>query len=358
MPIGVFAHRVGMDTIEVGAGIASLGARLKVASGNLQEREVAARAVRSNRRRGCVLDLLAFWTAWRLNALDTICTTCGPIYLSQSILDRLRARRERLWYDGRDGLKTAGYQNDKIFIQEVSAEVVAAQRNEVDRAIAWAEANTTISPIVASEDLHALLRDQLREGRSDIFDSLVLARQTGTLLVTDDLPTREIDRSTGGAGSAWLNVVFVVALEYEHIDTDRYIKWLVDLIDAGHSYLGVSDSMLARAAKLDAAAGKRPGRLFGTLSTLIGGRIAEPISHIGAVVGCLRALWTDGSAAGYWEPVTSHLLRQLVRERVTDYAPILRELLVQINNLPELKGYVHGWLRGHFLADAVLQRGT
>ena len=90
MQIGVFAHRIGMDTIEVGAGLASHGARLKVAAGNFEEREAADRAIRSNGRRGCVLDLLAFWTAWRIGALKAVRATCGPIHLPQSSA-RMRA---------------------------------------------------------------------------------------------------------------------------------------------------------------------------------------------------------------------------------------------------------------------------
>ena len=69
-PIGVLAHRLGLDTIEVAGGLASQGQSLKVAIGNEPEREAAAAMVRANERKGCVLDLLAFWTAWRLSALQ------------------------------------------------------------------------------------------------------------------------------------------------------------------------------------------------------------------------------------------------------------------------------------------------
>jgi hypothetical protein len=357
MPIGVFAHRVGMDMIEVGAGLASQGARLKVAAGNLEEREAADRAIRSNRRRGCVLDLLAFWTAWRIGALEAVLATCGPIHLPQSVLDRLRARREQFEDAARDGLTTAGYDKGKINLQEVSPEVMAAQRNDVRRAIAWAEANTAISPVVAGEDLPAPLREQLRRGCSDIFDSLTLARQMGMLLVTDDLPTRELNRVLGGGG-VWLHVVFGVALEWKHIDTDLYVRWSVKLIGAGHGHLGVSDSMPAHAARLDAAAtGDVPGDLFQTLSLMIGGHVAEPVSHVNAVVGCLNEIWSGSYATGFRQPVTGHLLRELVRERVDDYAIILRAVLARTRDLPELTSYMLDWLRGHFLADAVLREG-
>ena len=161
-----------------------------------------------------------------------------------------------------------------------------------------------------------------------------------------------------GGGGAWLNVVFGVALDWKHIDTDLYVRWSAKLIGAGHGYLGVSGSMLAHAARLDAAAtGEVPEDLFQTLSLMIGGRIAEPVSHVNAVIGCLNEIWSDSDAAGFRQPVTGHLLRQLVRERVDDYAIILRTVLARTRDLPELTSYILDWLRGHFLANAVLREG-
>lgn len=354
MPLGVLAHRVGMDTIEVAGGLAGHGVKLKVAAGNLGEREAAALAVRVNARQGCVLDLLAFWTAWRLEALQAMRATCGSIHLPQSVLDRLRARREQFEFAVRDGHKSAGYDNGKIVLHEVSAEVVAGLRDEVDRAVAWAEANTTVLPVVASDDLPKGLREHLRLGRFDVFDSLILARQSGKLLVTDDLPTREVDRVLGGNGGAWLHVVFGMALDWKHIDLDQYVRWSAYLVDAGHSYLGVSGAVLAHAAHLDADSGDAPGYLFRTLSRMIGGRSAEPVSHVQATVGCLQDLWHDHRSVGFRQPVTGHLLRQLVRERERDYPIMLRTLLVSARGSPELTYYIQGWLRGHFMLEKVL----
>ncbi|MDQ0304504.1 PIN domain-containing protein [Ancylobacter polymorphus] len=353
MPLGVLAHRVGMDTIEVAGGLAGHGVKLKVAVGGLDEREAASRAVRENARRGCVLDLLAFWTAWQLDALDAVRATCGPIQLPQSVLDRLRARREQFEFSARDGHKSADYENGRIVLHEVSAEVVAGLRDEIDRAIAWTGANATVSPVVASDDLPEGLREHLRLGRSDIFDGLILARQLGILLVTDDLPTREVDRVMDGSGGAWLHVVFGVALDWKAIDVDQYVRWSAHLVDAGHNYLGVSGAVLAQAARLDAMVGEAPGHLFRTLSNMIGGRAAEPISHVQAVVGCLRELWEDHRTLCFRQPVTGHLLRQIIRERA-DYPIILRTILAWSRSTFGLSEYVRGWLRGHFLQHVAL----
>lgn len=355
MPLGVLAYRIGMDTIELAAGLASHGVRLKVAAGNLEERSAADQAVRRNTRRGCVLDLLAFWTVWKLEALEIIRATCGPIHLPQSVLDRLRARREHLEDFARDGLKSAGYEEGKLVLHETSAEVIASLRDEVDRAIAWAEANATVLPIIADDNLPEPLREHLRLGRSDFFDSLMLARQVECLLVTDDLPMRELHRAMDGGRGAWLHAVLGVALDWKHIDADQYVRWSAHLVSAGHNYLGMSGPMLAHAVRLDAQTGEAPGYLFRTLSQVIGGRTADPASHIRVTLECLTNLWRDSSSASFRQPATGHLLRQLVRERTHDYSVILRTLLARTGDLPALTAYVRAWLRGHFLASVVLK---
>ena len=355
VPLGIFAHRLGMDTIDAAAGLAGHGGKLKVAVGSLEEREQAGQIVRLNGQRGCVLDLLAFWTAWRLEALEALQLTCGSINLPRSVLDRLRARREQYEFSARDGHKTAGYDDGRIILHEVPGEVVAGFRDEVDRAIAWASANAIVLPVVASDDLPAALREHLRLGQSDVFDALVLARQNEMLLVSDDVTIREIDRVLGGDRSTWLQATFGVALDQKQTDLDRYVRWSANLVDAGQNYLGVSGAVLTHAARLDAELGKVPGYLFGSLSQIIGGEDAEIISHYHVTISCLGDLWTDHGAVSYRQPATGHLLRQLVRGREGDYVVILRAVLLWAKQIPALYEYTRAWLRGHFLAGKVLE---
>ncbi len=357
-PLGVLAHRLGLDVIEVAAGLASQGILLKVAIGNKPEREAAARAIHENSRKGCVLDLLAFWTAWHLQALDAIAATCGPIHLTRSVMDRLRVRRERFDDSATNGLRSAGYESGKIALHEVAPEVIMEWRDDVVRTIAWAEANATICPLVAGEGLPTALREHLRTGHSDIFDSIVLAMQAAVLLVTDDLPTREFSRLVGGSGAAWLHQVFAVAHQQRHIDFDTYIRWSADLVDAGHNYIGITGQALARALRMDAEADQSPGYLFKTLIKVIGGRDAEPVSHVDACIVCLRNLWSDRATAAYRQPATGLLLRQLVRERFDDHGIILRYLRRCVLDLPQLVDYIHGWARGHFLLEALIADGS
>lgn len=357
-PLGVLAYRLGLDVIEVAGGLASEGVPLKVAMGNEPERKAAAQAVRENAQKGCILDLLAFWTAWQLQALDAIVATCGPIHVTQSVMDSLRARRERIDYSAKDGLRSARYEAGKLAVHEIAPEVIVEWRDDVDRAIAWAVANATVCPLVVGEDLPSDLREHLRAGRSDIFDSIVLAMQAEVLLVTDDLPTREFSRIFGGGGGTWLHQVFGVALDQRHINLDTYIRWSAHLVDNGHDYIGVSGLALARALRMDAEAGQAPGYFFKTLIKVIGGRSAEPQTHIVACLICLEHLWSDNVTTVYRQPATGLLLWQLQRERYEDYGIILQILLREVQNLPQLVNYIHDWARGHFILEALIGNGS
>jgi cellulose synthase operon protein C len=251
-------------------------------------------------------------------------------------------------------LRSARYENGKLAVTETAPEVVRGWLDDVDRAIEWVTANATICPLVASDDLPPALREYLRGRGTDIFDSLVLAMQRGILLVTDDLPTRELGRLLGFRKSAWLHPVFDVALRQRRIDFDTFIRWSAHLVNAGHNYIGTSGQTLARSVRLDAESGEAPGYFFKTLSRVIGGQNAEPRSHVEAVIVCLRDLWSDPATLMFRQPTMGLLLEQLVRERESDYALMLRAVLRHVRHLPELLDYLHAWVRGHFLPAATL----
>jgi tetratricopeptide (TPR) repeat protein len=349
-PLGVLAHRIGMDTIDAAGGIGLHGSQLKVALGSGAEREAADRAVRDNMGKGCVLDLLSFWTAWQLKAMGAVLATCGPIHVPQSVLDRLRARREQLDDSTQEGLRSAGYSSGRVVFQETPADVIVEFRDNVNNAINWIEENVNVQPIIITDNLPSAFRDHIRLAQSDLFDSMVLAIQNRILLITDDFPTRQICSRINGAADSWLHVVFGVALARRHIDADTYLRWSANLIDAGQGYLGVSGPMLAHAAHLDGDSGNIPGYLLRTLSKEIGGKIADPRSHILVCLICFRDLWASDAAIGYRKPVTSYLLQQLLRGRVDDYDIILKTLLEYVRENSSLSYHINEWIRGHFLA--------
>ncbi|WP_354110853.1 hypothetical protein [Bradyrhizobium sp. S3.12.5] len=348
-PLAIFAHRVGCDTIETADGLAAQGLQLKVAFGSEDERRAAIAAIVSNRAAGCVLDLLSYWTCWRLGALGALSQTCGTVHIAQSTMDQLLARRERIAHSAQAGLKSARYDEGRMAVVEVAPEVVQTWLSDVEAAIEWARTNAIVCPLIVPEEIPDVLREFLRNGPWEIFDSLIVAMQRKMLLVTDDAPTREFARRFGFDLSAWLQPAFMVASNRNKIDFDTYVKWIAHLVGAGHNYVCVTGTVLIRAAAIDAEAGECPGYFFRQTVRMMGGAPAEPASHIRVALEFLRYAWTDPSALRYREGTTGFLLEQLVRDRTADYGRILRTIVRASAGVPELIEYLTAWLRGHFI---------
>ena len=67
----------------------------------------------------------------------------------------------------------------------------------------------------------AELREHLRSGSTDIFESLILAMMHKALRITDDLPTREFGRALGFDQSSWLHQVLSVGVVQKRIDFEN-----------------------------------------------------------------------------------------------------------------------------------------
>jgi hypothetical protein len=264
-------------------------------------------------------------------------------------MDQLLARRERIAHSVQTGLKSARYDEGKMAVVEVAPEVVQTWLTDIEAAIEWARTNAVVCPLIVPENIPEVLREFLRDGPWEIFDSLIVAMQREMLLVTDDAPTRQFASRFGFDRSTWLQPAFMVAGNRNKIDFDTYVKWTAHLIGAGHNYVCVSGRALTRAASIDAEAGESPGYYFRQTARMIGGAPAEPASHIRVVIEFLRHAWNDSSALRYREKTTGFLLEQLIRERTSDYGRILRTIVRAAAGVPDLIEYLTAWLRGHFI---------
>lgn len=349
-PIEVFAKRIGVDPIDASVGLASHGRKLKVAQGNAAERTEALNATVQNDKRGCILDLLTYWTAHRLKALPFVVSTCGPVHVTQSVIDRLRERRERLSEASIAGAKTGALIDGKFTIIETPAAQVALLLDDLDLALKWIADNATVHPLIVSDGLPDFFREFLRKDQDGIFHAVALASRSELLLVSDDLATRGIANLAGAKHSAWLHAVLTVASWAKILAFDQFVRWTADLIVAGHNYLGLTGEAIARAAALDFGDSTSPGPLTIALAGVLGGKGADPHSHAEAAAACLTELWTDKTARPYRQLVTSQVLRCITRERVRDSYAILSHIENRCARIPEFVAYLAKWRVGHFFS--------
>jgi len=349
LPLGVLAHRVGADIIDTALGVAETGNKIKVAAGNEEERVAALLSIRRNRRSGCILDPLAFWTLHRLGELDTVVKLCGPVHLCYRTLDTLRSRKGNLHQFGADGLKSMSYEGGKIALTEVSSETIRALAEDIDKAIDWANRNAKIEPVHALDSLPDSVRQFLQRGGSDLLDECVLAFQTGLLLVSDDHPIRKIASGLGIRSLAWVQALLLAAADDGALSVTTYARHLATLLEAGQTYLGVSPPAFVAALDVDMEGGvPAPGRTFRRIATALGGKSADPDSHASVTLNTIGLIWSNHRFRSVREPATGLLLESVTRDR-SDYQAILGSMFARVIPGRSLARYVRSWLVGHFL---------
>jgi hypothetical protein len=206
-----------------------------------------------------------------------------------------------------------------------------------------------------------------------MFDSLAIAWHRDLLLLSDDLPIRQIAAELGFRKTCWTQGVLLTARNRRRLDNERYVRATAHLIGAGHDYIGVGGDDLVLALWLDFQAVGGPGPLFNALSSVIGGRHADPVSHVAQVIGFLFRIWADWRTWRAWstwtwwqrwdnrdtercrKQATSILLRCLIRERAADYRAMLDEVSRCVGGTDfligslEFRDFFAQWVKGHFL---------
>jgi hypothetical protein len=350
IPFAVFAHRIGADPIDAAAAVATAGGKIKVARGWDTERESARREIAANGRKGCTIDLLTFWNAWRLGAAEAVMNVCGPMHLPRSVFDHLLSRRERMKGFLVDGHKQMFYREGQIAAQEIEPEVIATYVEDLEKALAWIESKATIVPLVAGRRVPEQFRDLIRSGKGDVLDGLFVAREAGMLYVSDDMPIREIAMSIFRKGGAWLHEIFQVAVSQQFCGLDDYARWTAHLIDAGQSYIGVSGATLHHSLRLDAlTGGEAPGYFFKTIVQSSGGAEAEMVSHINACVQFIEHAWEDPALYHCRKLATGTMLEKMLRSRASDWPIVLDEIVRSAQVGSDFQDYIRSWQLGHFL---------
>jgi cellulose synthase operon protein C len=202
---------------------------------------------------------------------------------------------------------------------------------------------------IMTDEIPETMQRMLRSTPSDMFDSLLISVQRKIMLVSDDLPIRQLALSIGFDRSTNLHPVLAHAADGENIDFDTYIRWTAWLVEWGHSYLGVTGEMLARSCVLDAQDGSSPGAIFQSLSGVIGGANAELNSHVKATVQCFWTWWNDHKTESFRAKATGQLLENLIRGQNGDYQVILRAVRGLMRRMPQFDAYFRIWMRGHFI---------
>jgi hypothetical protein len=349
--LAMLALQLGSSSIDLAESLPAAGYRLVNALGGVEDRQEATAALMASPQgAGFVIDAVTFWTAWRLNALETLVDLLGPIHVATTVFDELASRREFLEPHVREGLKQLGYRDGHPTLTETSAEVIQSAIAELDSAIAWLRENATVQPAHIPVELPGDLARNVGQLQFHFLDEVFIALNEGLLLLSDDQRLRKLAQELGVKRFAWTQWALAWAVDSKKATTAQYINWSVKLVNAGHSYIAVTPDVLLEAVELDLADGRlraRNGR-YRSLVRALGGADAEPISHLRVMSLVIKQLWHRTNLLQAREFATGVILERLAVERPD--GPVLFNVLSGVfAGSADVQIYMLGWLKGHFL---------
>lgn len=352
LPLGFLRIRNGADFAAAIAAAASSQSGWRVEGGDPASVERDRVKILSAVERGILVDIFAFWAALKSDALDTLLKVAdGRVSISQTTLDLLVRRADHLREFSESGLKTVGYTDDgRINAAEVPADEIRRQLEEVTGAIDWLRQHTTVLPARIGEDFPADLRRLTSRMHLDVFDDAIAAASANLLLISDDLHLRELLTAYGSNDSCSFYSLVQFSLWDGRVDHQEYVEIYAKLQRMGQDYIGVNNVALAVAARIDLTAGSSEFPTLRDALRGLGGKNADPRSHLRVAGGFINTLWNSSDFGGVKERLTGLVLENLLRDRTEDATMFLSVLASVRWKSSSTVSYILGWARGHFIS--------
>ena len=348
LSLPMLAYMTGTDVIEAMLGLSEVGTPYRVATGLEQERSAAFEAIVANNAAGCVVDAATYHCIRRLQLEDAVVAVCGKIGIAQATADLYQARLQNLALE-KGGGGSMTYRDGKFYLIERTEEHKDEIRATISSDIDWLNNNADVIPARPVKDPPAVFRRLDSAKGARFFDEVYAANGSGRILLVDDFFTRQVAGMLGTLVT-FLQPVLMVARNRGVLAGEQYTKAITDLTDIGHEFISVDPLTLVVARKLDRKSGEEGvGRRFRLASRLLGGTNADPVSHCSVAVAFLDGLWSSQNLKAGDYQVTSHLLRELFKDRTEDYQPMLDFLDRRLANRTNFRRYLRQWAKGHFL---------
>ncbi|GAB4312689.1 MAG: tetratricopeptide repeat protein [Methanobacteriaceae archaeon] len=248
IPLGTFSEMGSSNILDTWTYVVSnpnLGLRCYTKSP--QEKE-AIKLLKHDKK--LIIDLVSLFTIHEANVKENIIKTFGKLGISQSSVDVLNQILYQLMtYRGREYMNSA-WINDKPVFQEVTPQDTERRIKYVEELIQWVKLNCEILPCHAALNINREHRKKLNEMLGKSFtDTLLIAREPGNLLYSDDCALRRLAKLNYGVDGVWTQGVLAECLNRGSIKEEELNNAVVKLILFGYSSTTYNMDTLFSAAK-------------------------------------------------------------------------------------------------------------
>ena len=345
LPLELLAHIFGGDIIQIWQCLITTGRTFRVCVGTFEERAAAIKAIEANKLRGCVVDALTFYILRRMKLEKAISVVCGPIGLTEAVVDIFRCRREEILTHIGNPFMSVYWRNGQFYREEVSEQQLQQALGVVDDDLAWIKNNCEILPAEGTYDLPPHLRNLSRKLHNRFFDTLLAADGTNRLLLCEDFIYRSIAAGQPGIRASWIQPVLMLARQHNLITIAQYSEAVISMIESGFIFTSI-DAQVLLAATQDKNG--EDVKIFAKVAKIFGGHDIDVASHTNVAINYFNIIWKNGEPALKYKAQTSMILEGLLKGRRAVFNGIAKNLFIFVPN-DEFRKYLIGWLQGHFI---------
>lgn len=310
-------------------------------NGNTENLHETEKNVLEARDKGCVIDAVTLHCLCGMGLLEKVKEFFGAVRAPQSLIDQHLGRYEKsIAFGNTSGgsLRPAG---DKFELVDYNEEDTKNWADIVEKELSLVRSSVCVEGITTN--LPSNLRTDPFDFLSvDFWDDALIAKQSNSILISEDRLYRELVSKELEVSTAWLQPVLFALVKTEIIDFETYVNSIAHLSLYNHYFLSINADVLYFLWE------NSPDKLDTVLKNLFCDS-AEPSSHFRVAITFLLMLWKDDTPNLAKLRATGRTLERMMQPRYIDVSK-LATFLMQTRYFPtQFRVYFQNWCTGHFL---------
>lgn len=256
--VGSLALRVGhssLDTVYALMGNSEIGLKAATAS----DSDVSEKIQSISEDTRFVIDLTSLIVIFNCNIAKDITEKFGKFIVPQSMVDALRQKQTELGGREESGYGTLSKQDGKYIRDQATPAQIKKSIDHITELLGFVEQFCEVTTVTAALDI------QLEERRtwsdaigSEFLDAILLAKEEGRILLSDDHLLRRIAQSEYSIEGTWTQIILLKLKADKLISNESYCNSTIELTKLHYRHARIDSDVLVEASKKAGWALKSP----------------------------------------------------------------------------------------------------
>lgn len=294
LTIGTLAKKLQKNPIEAFEQLRNtVDVGVRSATGTSQEFIEAGELLRNEKNEApqLVADITSLITWYDLGIADEIVQIFGRIVVAQSTIDTILDLLLNKRFTMRKGYINLGKKGNTYSAEDITVEHLQKYRAYMQAILSWIQKNCDVLPCDSALNMTAIERKRWYDHYGyDAIDSAFLAKQEKRLLVSEDMCLRYCVKRSFAVKSIWTQPLLEHLVYIKYISSEKYQKFIIQLILANYVHTRIGVYTLEEAAKQSRW---EPTAVFERVVRVLGGSYSEEASAMLIVVDFIFQLYSQ-----------------------------------------------------------------